>query len=129
MINHSSCFRRDDLRNCLSCFSRVTDDANIFLMNDFDFSKLNPMITPSSPFCSCLEVEGLEKYSETVTCGKQLNCSKPDHPIYNKMCHVKSKRSARSLFSYMPINMKQALNRRKVTNTLYLRNAIYINKL
>lgn len=129
MIYHSSCFRRDDLSNCFSSFSRVTDDANIFLMNDFDFSKLNPMITPSSPFCSCLEVEGQEKYSETVTCGKQLNCSKPDHPIYNKMCHVKSKRSARSLFSYMPINMKQALNRRKVTNTLYLRNAIYINKL
>lgn len=117
MTYHNLYFRKDDLRNCFSFFSRVTDDANIFLMNDFDFSKLNTMTNPSSPFCSCLEVEGPEKYSETVTCGKQLNCSKPDHPIYNKMCHVKSKRSVRSLFSYMPINIKQTLNRRKVTNT------------
>lgn len=86
-------------------------------MKDSDISKINHMIIPSSPICSCLEVEGPVKYSDTVTCGKQLNCSKPDQPIYNKMCRVKSKRSARSLFSYMPINMKQALNRRKVTNS------------
>lgn len=118
MIYLVSNILREDLRNVISfLFFRVTDEENLFLMKDSDISKINHMIIPSSPICSCLEVEGPVKYSDTVTCGKQLNCSKPDHPIYNKMCRVKSKRSARSLFSYMPINMKQALNRRKVTNS------------
>lgn len=119
-INHLPCFifpERWSEKFLLVCFFRVTNDANLFLMKDFDISKLNPMIIPSSPICSCLEVEGPVKYSDTVTCGKLLNCSKPDHPIYNKMCHVKSKRSARSLFSYLPINRKQTLNRKKVTNS------------
>lgn len=70
MIYYNLYFWKDDLRNCFLFFFRVIDDVNMFFMNDFYFLKLNFMIILLLFFCFCLEVEGLEKYSEIVICGK-----------------------------------------------------------
>lgn len=90
----------------------VTDDNNLFLMKTFDFPKFINITQTHT--CSCLEVEGDVKYSENITCGNQSNCSKPDIPVESMKRHARSKRTARSLFTYVPRKMKQTLKRRKV---------------
>lgn len=96
-------------------FYRVTDDNNLFLMKNFDFPKF--INITSTHTCSCLDVKGDEKYSENITCGNQLDCPKPDHHVFSMKRHVRSKRTARSLFTYMPRKLKQTLKRRKVINS------------
>nr|XP_022298863.1 von Willebrand factor D and EGF domain-containing protein-like isoform X2 [Crassostrea virginica] len=75
---------------------RVGLNDDLFQMEKSDFSNLNPMAI-NVTICSCLEMNGNE-----MTCGKELDCPKPEQPVKNSVCREKSKRSARSLFTYLP---------------------------
>nr|XP_022298866.1 von Willebrand factor D and EGF domain-containing protein-like isoform X2 [Crassostrea virginica] len=80
---------------------RVGANNDLFQMEISDFSNLDPMAI-NVTICSCLEMNGTIKYSHDMTCGKELDCPKPEKPVKNSACRTKSKRSARSLFNYLP---------------------------
>ena len=82
----------------LKCFFRVGANNDLFQMEISDFSNLDPMAI-NVTICSCLEMNGTFKYSNEMTCGKELDCPKPEKPVKNDACRTKSKRSARSLFT------------------------------
>ena len=78
-----------------------------------DFSNLDPMAI-NVTICSCLEMNEPNKYSNEMTCGKELDCPKPEKPVRNSVCREKSKRSARSLFTYLPRKIHHLPKKREV---------------
>ena len=73
-----------------------------------DFSNLDPMAITST-ICSCLEMNGND-----MICGKELDCPKPEQPVKTSGCHTKFKRSARSLFTYIPRTIHHLPKKREV---------------
>ena len=97
----------------LKCFFRVGANNDLFQMEISDFSNLDPMAI-NVTICSCLEMNGTIKYSNEMTCGKELDCPKPEKPVKNSACRTKSKRSARSLFNYLPRTIHHIPKKREV---------------
>ena len=79
-------------------------------MEKSDFSNLDPMAI-NVTICSCLEMNGNE-----MTYGKELDCPKPEQPVKNSVCREKSKRSASSLFTYLPRKIHHLPKKREVVS-------------
>lgn len=97
----------------IEMFFRVGANGDLFQMEISDFSNLEPMVI-NVTICSCLEMNGTMKYSHNMTCGKELDCPKPEKPVKNSACRTKSKRSARSLFTYLPRTIHHIPKKREV---------------